>query len=118
MKATGAKMFRCALAMLVGIAAVAGDARATTVKIAGKLNLPANANVVAICTDPVVQRVLNEDLRAARRNTGPDEHMVTLTVTVNQQLLKPGVSLNQMFPGRSLDGRAVEGGGRGCSCAR
>lgn len=99
MKNAGAKMFRCALAMFVGIAAIAGTASATTVKIAGKLNLPANANVVAICTDPVVQRILNEDLRAARRNTGPDEHMVTLTVTVNQQLLKPGVSLNQMFPG-------------------
>jgi hypothetical protein len=99
MKDAGAKMFRCALAMLAGIAVFAGDARATTVKIAGKLNLPASANVVAICTDPVVQKILNDDLRAARRNTGPDEHMVTLTVTVNQQLLKPGVSLNQMFPG-------------------
>ena len=89
MKKARAHGFRCALAMLASIAAVVGTARATTVKIAGKLNLPANANVVAICTDPVVQRILNEDLRAARRNAGPDEHMVTLTVTVNQQFSSP-----------------------------
>lgn len=85
--------------MLVAIAAVAGTARATDVKMAGKLSLPPDANVVAICTDPVVQKILNDDLRAARRGSGPDERMVTLTVTVSQQMLKPGVSLNQMFPG-------------------
>ncbi len=68
--------------------------------MAGKLNVPANASVIAICTDPVVQNVLNEDLRAARHGQpwNPD-NSVTLTVTVNQQMLAPGVSLNQMFPG-------------------
>jgi hypothetical protein len=68
--------------------------------MAGKLNVPANASVVAICTDPVVQNVLNEDLRAARHGqpSNPD-NSVTLTVTVNQQMLAPGISLNQMFPG-------------------
>jgi hypothetical protein len=99
MKATAARSVRCALAVLFVIAAIAGSARATDIKMAGKLSLPPDASVIAICTDPVVQRILNEDLRAARRGTGPDERMVTLTVTVNQQLLKPGVSLNQMFPG-------------------
>jgi len=61
--------------------------------MAGKLNPPANATVVAICTDPVVQNVLNEDLRAARHGqpSNPD-NSVTLTVTVNQQMLAPGVS--------------------------
>ena len=68
--------------------------------MAGKLVVPANAGVVAICTDPVVQNVLNEDLRAARHGLASNpENSVTLTVTVNQQLLAPGVSLNQMFPG-------------------
>jgi hypothetical protein len=81
------------------IAAVAGSARATDVKMAGKLSVPPNTNVMAICTDPIVQKILNEDLRAARRGAGSAERMVTLTVTVNQQMLKPGVSLNQMFPG-------------------
>ena len=70
------------------------------VKMAGKLTAPADATVMAICTDPVMQRVLNEDLRAARHGqpSNPDSS-VTLTVTVNQQMLAPGVSLNQMFPG-------------------
>ncbi len=68
--------------------------------MAGKLVAPANAGVIAVCTDPVVQNVLNEDLRAARNGpASTPENSVTLTVTVNQQLLAPGVSLNQMFPG-------------------
>ena len=63
-------------------------------------DVPANATVMAICTDPVMQRVLNEDLRAARHGQPSNpENSVTLTVTVNQQMLAPGVSLNQMFPG-------------------
>jgi hypothetical protein len=99
MKTAAAQSVRCALAVLFAIAALAGFARATDIKMAGKLILPPDASVMAICTDPVVQRILNEDLRAARRGTGPDERMVTLTVTVSQQLLKPGVSLSQMFPG-------------------
>jgi len=85
--------------VLAAIAAIAGSARAADIKMAGKLSVPPDASVIAICTDPVVQKILNEDLRAARRGTGSDERMVTLTVTVSQQLLKPGVSLTQMFPG-------------------
>ncbi len=99
MKTTIAQSVRCIVAVLFVVAAIVGTARATDIKMAGKLSLPRDASVVAICTDPVVQRILNEDLRAARRASGPDERMVTLTVTVSQQLLKPGVSLNQMFPG-------------------
>jgi hypothetical protein len=89
-----------AIAGLAIAVAIAGSARATDVKMAGKLTAPANATVIAICTDPVMQNVLNEDLRAARHGqpSNPDES-VTLTVTMNQQMLAPGVSLNQMFPG-------------------
>jgi hypothetical protein len=89
-----------AIAALAIAVAIGGFAQAAEVKMAGKLNPPANAGVVAICTDPVVQNVLNEDLRAARHGqpSNPD-NSVTLTVTVNQQMLAPGVSLNQMFPG-------------------
>src|SRR5271170_4821010 len=80
--------------------AMGGFAHAADIKMAGKLDVPANATVVAICTDPVVQNVLNEDLRAARHGQPSNpENSVTLTVTVNQQMLAPGVSLNQMFPG-------------------
>jgi hypothetical protein len=99
MRTLTAQSSRYALAMLAAIATIAGSARAADIKMAGKLTVPPDASVIAICTDPVVQRILNEDLRAARRGTGPDERMVTLTVTVSQQLLKPGVSLTQMFPG-------------------
>jgi hypothetical protein len=88
----------------IGAAAIAvafgGLAHAADIKMAGKLTPPVNASVVAICTDPVVQNVLNEDLRAARHGRSSDtDNSVTLTVTVNQQMLAPGVSLNQMFPG-------------------
>jgi hypothetical protein len=89
-----------AIAGLAIAVAIGGSAHAADIKMAGKLNVPADASVVAICTDPVVQNVLNEDLRAARHGqpSNPD-NSVTLTVTVNQQMLAPGVSLNQMFPG-------------------
>ena len=57
--------------------AIAGSAHAAEIKMAGKLNVPADANVVAICTDPVVQNVLNEDLRAARHGqpSASDHHL-------------------------------------------
>jgi hypothetical protein len=89
-----------AIAAVAIAVAIGGLAHATDVKMAGKLEVPANATVVAICTDPVVQNVLNEDLRAARHGQPSNpENSVTLTVTVSQQMLAPGVSLNQMFPG-------------------
>ena len=92
-------VYRAIGALAIGVA-IAGSAHAADIKMAGKLNVPADASVVAICTDPVVQNVLNEDLRAARHGqpSNPD-NSVTLTVSVNQQMLAPGVSLNQMFPG-------------------
>ena len=89
-----------AIAAIAMVVAICGFAHAADIKMAGKLVAPANAAVVAICTDPVVQNVLNEDLRAARHGLASDpENSVTLTVSVSQQLLAPGVSLNQMFPG-------------------
>ena len=89
-----------AIGALAIAVAIAGSAHAADIKVAGKLNVPADASLVAICTDPVVQNVLNEDLRAARHGvpSNPD-NSVTLTVSVNQQMLAPGISLNQMFPG-------------------
>ncbi len=89
-----------AIAAIAIAVAICGFAHAADIKLAGKLVAPANAGVIAVCTDPVVQNVLNEDLRAARNGLASNpENSVTLTVTVNQQLLAPGVSLNQMFPG-------------------
>lgn len=77
-----------------------GAACATEVRMAGQLSAPPGATVMAISTDPVVQKVLNEDLRATTRNRHADPtRIVTLTVSVNQQMLAPGVSLTQLFPG-------------------
>lgn len=82
------KLRHRAIAGLALAVAMCGFAQAADVKLAGKLTVPANSSVVAICTDPVVQNVLNEDLRAARHGqpSNPDDS-VTLTVTVNQQML-------------------------------
>jgi hypothetical protein len=93
------RVHRATAALAIAVA-IAGSAHAADIKMAGKLSVPADASVVAICTDPVVQNVLNEDLRGARHGqpSNPD-NSVTLTVSVNQQMLAPGVSLNQMFPG-------------------
>jgi hypothetical protein len=89
-----------AIAAIAIAVAVCGSVYAADIKMAGKLTAPANVTVIAICTDPVVQNVLNEDLRAARHGQPSNsDDSVTLTVTVNQQMLAPGVSLNQMFPG-------------------
>ena len=97
---TVSKVGHRAIAAMAIAVAIGGSAHAADIKMAGKLTAPANASVVAICTDPVVQNVLNEDLRAARHGQPSNpENSVTLTVTVNQQMLAPGVSLNQMFPG-------------------
>ena len=93
------RVHRATAALAIAVA-IAGSAHAAELKMAGKLNVPANVSIVAICTDPVVQNVLNEDLRAARPGqlSNPDDS-VTITVSVNQQMLAPGISLNQMFPG-------------------
>ncbi len=80
--------------------AIVGAAAAAEVRTAGKLMVPRNASAVAVCTDPVVQNVLNEDLMAAQRGKTPQlARELTLTVTVSQRLLKPGVSLADVAPG-------------------
>ncbi|MDO8433497.1 MAG: hypothetical protein Q7S58_13920 [Candidatus Binatus sp.] len=87
-------------ALCLAIAGTSVRVRAADIQKAGKLEIPANASVVAICTDPVVQNVLGDALRVARHSPPAEPtESVTLTVTINQQLLAPGVSLNQLFPG-------------------
>jgi hypothetical protein len=83
---------------LAAVLAIAGAARAAEVRTSGKLNVARNASVAAICTDPVVQNVLNEDLSAAQRGRQATREL-TLTVSVTQKLLKPGVSLADVAPG-------------------
>ncbi len=68
--------------------------------MAGKLEAPANTPLVVVSTDPVVQHVLSQDVQAAARSAGTDvKTSLTLTVTLHQHLLKPGVSLADIAPG-------------------
>jgi hypothetical protein len=88
----------CAVLVLSMVAPVA--ASASQIRTSGSLHVPPTSRVIAFCTDPVMQQILNEDFRASgdvfKRN-GPE--LVTLTVTMHEQLLKPGVSLSDVVPG-------------------
>jgi len=77
--------------------AVAGE---TNIRTRGKIDVSAEVPLVAVSTDPVVQRVLNDDFYAAKRGPGVAiKAPATLTVTLTERLLKPGVSLNEVAPG-------------------
>ncbi len=73
---------------------------ASEVQTDGKINVPQTAPVFAVCTDPIVQQTLEQDFRGAHRepNSG-NGAPVTVTVTVNEKLLKPGVMLKDLGPG-------------------
>jgi hypothetical protein len=88
-------------ALLIALGLVAGStALAVEVKHAGKLQVAANVALVAFSTDPTIQQVLTQDIEAAKRNFTADSHSVlTLTITVADQALRPGVSLGQLAPG-------------------
>jgi hypothetical protein len=79
---------------------VAGIARAIEVQTDGKVTVPQTAPLFAVCTDPVVQQTLEQDFRGAHRSpeSGHGEP-VTVTVTLNEKLLKPGVVLGDLGPG-------------------
>jgi len=84
-----------------GLAIVgATQALALEVRRAGKISVPGNAQVVAFSTDSVVADVLRQDFEAEHR--GADANAtdpVTLSVSVNEQSLRPGVSLQDLAPG-------------------
>lgn len=71
------------------------NAAATDLKTLGRLKIPPNASVLTVCTDPVVQGVLSEDLRSHPHSGTP----IVVTVTVNARPLAPGVSLQDLSPG-------------------
>ncbi len=69
------------------------------VATAGKLNVPSDSPVFAISTDSVVQYVLGQDFRTARRKPArASATPVTVTVTMNQREIKPGVTLGDLGP--------------------
>jgi hypothetical protein len=73
----------------------AGFSVATEIKTLGRLKIPPDAAVMSVCTDPVVQQVLSEDLRGHPRSGVP----IMVTVTVNARALAPGVSIQDLSPG-------------------
>ncbi|HUY28631.1 MAG TPA: hypothetical protein VMV27_14570 [Candidatus Binataceae bacterium] len=81
--------------MVIAIAAVGSNAEAADVKTLGRLEIPAGAAVMAICTDPTVQNVLSGDLNAHPRAGAP----ILVTVTVTTRVLSEGVSLQDVSPG-------------------
>jgi len=87
------------LATMVAIfegVAIAGSG----VQTEGKVTVPETAPLFAVCTDPTVQQTLEQDFRGAHRE--PDSGHgtpVTVTVTLNEKLLKPGVVLRDLGPG-------------------
>src|SRR5260370_9597503 len=88
-------------ALLTAFGLASGSAAlAVEVKHAGKLQVPANVALGAFSTAPAIQQVLTQDIEAAKRNFTADSHSVlTLTVSVADQALRPGVSLGQLAPG-------------------
>jgi len=80
-------------ALLTAFGLAAGSAAlAVEVKHTGKLQVPADVALVAFSTDPTIQQVLTQDIEAAKRS-------LTLTVSVADQALQPGVSLGHLAPG-------------------
>lgn len=83
----------------------AANAMATEVKVAGKLTIPDRSPLFAVSTDPVIQSTLSEDFRGAHRDssgasaTSPGLPMVTVTVSVKESVLAPGITLGKISLG-------------------
>ncbi len=90
--------FATVAAAFVALSAASSFA-AATVKTRGKIAVAAGLPLVAVSTDPVVQRVLNEDFYAAGRGARDEAKVATMTVTLTQRVLKPGLSLEEVAPG-------------------
>lgn len=76
------------------------DALAVEIRKAGSITVPPNTSILPFSTDPTVAEVLTQDLGAVNRSpAGPNHASLTLTVSVSQEPLKPGVSLNELAPG-------------------
>jgi len=84
------------MAIALMVATVAG---AVQLKTLGRLSIPRTTPVIAICTDSVMQTVLTQDLSVARRSANSSSAPVTITVTMHQQVMKPGVSAQDVSPG-------------------
>lgn len=88
------------LVALSSFSSVIKEAAAIDVQTKGNINAPKSWPLVAFSTDFVIQQVLNNAIHNSGRNLMPGEsEAITLTVNSRQKLLKPGVSLSDLFPG-------------------
>lgn len=82
------------------VGAMTPCASAVEVRKSGKVTVPDNAQVVPFSTDAIVADVLREDFAAVHRGADANSTSpVTLSVSVTQESLRPGVSLQQLAPG-------------------
>jgi hypothetical protein len=90
----------CAAASLAAMLVAGSIACAMSIKMAGKLRVPPKTPLIAVSTDPMIQRVLSQDFEASGRAPGTKAGAsVTVTVTVHQNALRPGTSLSDIAPG-------------------
>jgi hypothetical protein len=88
-----------ALASMILATSVA-RASSIQVKKAGKLNGSGDAALMVFCPDRIIEQVLSQDFRVAKRAaTAESKTVLSLTVTATEQALRPGISLGQVAPG-------------------
>jgi hypothetical protein len=91
---------RVALIAAYAVALAAPCALALEIRKSGKITVPPDVGVVAFSTDALVADRLRQDFDAEHR--GADANAispVTLSVTVSESPLRPGVSLQDVAPG-------------------
>jgi len=87
-------------------------ARAFEVKRAGKLDIPLTTHMIVFSTDPTIMHVITQDIEAARRGAEDGAPSpLTLTVSVAESPLKPGVTLNTLAMGDPDVGNLIRAAG-------
>jgi hypothetical protein len=82
------------------VALAASRAAALEIRKAGKISVPADVQVVPFSTDALVADRLRQDFEAEHRLAGGSATAsLTLSVTMTESPLRPGVSLQELAPG-------------------
>jgi len=93
-------LFKIALVAAALVALGTPLAQALEVRTAGKISVPLGVGVVPFSTDAMVADRLRQDFQAEHRLADANASApLTLSVTVSEQPLKPGVSLQDLAPG-------------------
>jgi hypothetical protein len=100
--------FKTCAASIAIVIATAASVGAAQLKTLGRLSIPRGTPVIAICTDSVMQTVLTQDFSVARRAGNAPGLPVTITVTMHQQVMQPGVSAQDVAPGDPVASNLLE----------